>query len=99
VTANNDQPALAQKLAEFLLTPQAQSAALEFGNQIPSNRRPRVQSSNIRCSAMRTPLALDHQHVCPSSPPDHALASSRRASIGDSCRSGAESLFVVPLQE
>lgn len=37
VTANNDQPALAQMLAEFLLTPQAQSAALEFGNQIPSN--------------------------------------------------------------
>ena len=37
VTANNDQPALARKLAEFLLTPQAQSAALEFGNQIPSN--------------------------------------------------------------
>jgi len=37
VTANNDNPALAQKLAEFLLTPQAQSAALEFGNQIPSN--------------------------------------------------------------
>ena len=37
VTANNDNPALAQKLAEFLLTPNAQSAALEFGNQIPSN--------------------------------------------------------------
>ena len=37
VTANNDNPAMAQKLAEFLLTPQAQSAALEFGNQIPSN--------------------------------------------------------------
>ena len=28
VTANNDSPALAQKLAEFLLTPQAQAAAL-----------------------------------------------------------------------
>jgi putative spermidine/putrescine transport system substrate-binding protein len=37
VTANNDAPELAQKLAEFLLTPQAQAAALEFGNQIPSN--------------------------------------------------------------
>jgi putative spermidine/putrescine transport system substrate-binding protein len=40
VTANNDNPALAQKLAEFLLTPQAQAAALEFGNQIPSNLDP-----------------------------------------------------------
>ena len=37
VTARNDNMAMAQKLAEFLLTVQAQSAALEFGNQIPSN--------------------------------------------------------------
>lgn len=37
VTAHNDAPELAQKLAAFLLTPQAQAAALEFGNQIPSN--------------------------------------------------------------
>ena len=42
VTANNDSPALAQKLAEFLLTPQAQAAALEFGNQIPSNLTTKV---------------------------------------------------------
>ena len=41
VTANNDNPALAQKLAEFLLTPNAQSAALEFGNQTPSNLKTR----------------------------------------------------------
>jgi putative spermidine/putrescine transport system substrate-binding protein len=39
VTKGNDNPALAQKLAEFLLTPQAQAAALEFGNQIPSNQK------------------------------------------------------------
>ena len=37
VTKGNDSPALAQKLAEFLSAPQAQAAALEFGNQIPSN--------------------------------------------------------------
>jgi len=37
VTAHNGNPALAQKLAEFLLSTQAQAAALEFGNQIPSN--------------------------------------------------------------
>jgi putative spermidine/putrescine transport system substrate-binding protein len=35
--ANNDQPELSQKLAEFLLTPEAQSPALELGDQIPSN--------------------------------------------------------------
>ena len=33
VTANNDNPKMAQKLAEFLLTVQAQSAALEFGTE------------------------------------------------------------------
>lgn len=37
VIANNTEPALAQKLAAFLLTPEAQAAALEFGDQIPSN--------------------------------------------------------------
>ena len=35
--ANNDQPELAQKLAAFLLTPEAQAPALEMGDQIPSN--------------------------------------------------------------
>ena len=44
VTANNDAPELAQKLAEFLLTPQAQAAALEFGSQIPSNQKTQVAS-------------------------------------------------------
>lgn len=37
VIANNTEPALAQKLAAFLLTPEAQAAALEYGDQIPSN--------------------------------------------------------------
>jgi len=49
VTANNDNAAMAQKLAEFLLTPQAQSAALEFGNQIPSNLK--TQPSNPTAQA------------------------------------------------
>ncbi|EPJ96956.1 bacterial extracellular solute-binding domain protein [Pseudomonas sp. CFII68] len=35
--AQNTQPELAQKLAAFLLTPQAQAIALEEGDQIPSN--------------------------------------------------------------
>ena len=49
VTANNGNAAMAQKLAEFLLTPQAQSAALEFGNQIPSNLK--TQPSNPTAQA------------------------------------------------
>ena len=37
VIAGNSEPELAQKLAEYLLTPQAQAAALEHGNQLPTN--------------------------------------------------------------
>jgi putative spermidine/putrescine transport system substrate-binding protein len=37
VIANNSEPTLAQKLAEYLLTADAQAAALQHGNQIPSN--------------------------------------------------------------
>ena len=65
VTANNANPALAQKLAEFLLTPQAQAAALEFGNQIPSNLK--TQTANPAAQAtverfkgyMKTVITLD----------------------------------------
>ena len=37
VIAKNSEPALAHKLAQYLLTPQAQGLALQHGNQIPSN--------------------------------------------------------------
>ncbi len=37
VLANNSEPVLAQKLAEYLLTAEAQAAGLQHGNQIPSN--------------------------------------------------------------
>ena len=37
VIANNSEPELAQKLAEFLLSPQAQAAALQYGSQLPTN--------------------------------------------------------------
>lgn len=37
VIANNSEPELAQKLAEFLLTPEAQALALQHANQLPSN--------------------------------------------------------------
>ena len=65
VTANNDNPAMAQKLAEFLLTPQAQAAALEFGNQIPSNQKTQVASPTAQATVerfkgyMKTVITLD----------------------------------------
>jgi len=69
VTANNDSPALAQKLAEFLLTPQAQSAALEFGNQIPSNLKTQPSSPAAQATVdkfkvyMKTVNTLDWDAV------------------------------------
>lgn len=69
VTANNDNAAMAQKLAEFLLTPQAQAAALEFGNQIPSNLKtqpstPAAQATVDRFKGyMKTVITLDWDSV------------------------------------
>lgn len=69
VTAHNDAPALAQKLAEFLLTPEAQAAALEFGNQIPSNTKTRVASPQAQAAVdrfqtyMKTVVTLDWDSV------------------------------------
>ncbi len=69
VTANNDNPAMAKKLAEFLLTPQAQAAALEFGNQIPSNLKtlpstPAAQATVDRFKGyMKTVNTLDWESV------------------------------------
>jgi putative spermidine/putrescine transport system substrate-binding protein len=37
VIANNSEPELAQKLAAYLLSPEAQSKALQYGNIVPSN--------------------------------------------------------------
>ncbi|MBC5767973.1 ABC transporter substrate-binding protein [Ramlibacter albus] len=65
VTARNDNPELAQKLAEFLLTPQAQAAALEFGNQIPSNLKTQPSSPAAKATMdafkgyMKTVVTLD----------------------------------------
>lgn len=69
VTANNDQPELAQKLAEFLLTPQAQAAALEFGNQIPSNVKTQPSSPAAQAMVerfkgyMKTVVTLDWETI------------------------------------
>ena len=42
VIANNSEPALAQKLADYLLTADAQAAALQYGGRIPSNPKARA---------------------------------------------------------
>ncbi len=69
VTKGNDNPAMAQKLAEFLLTPQAQAAALEFGNQIPSNQKtepgtPAARETVERFKGyMKTVVTLDWESI------------------------------------
>jgi putative spermidine/putrescine transport system substrate-binding protein len=69
VTANNDNPDLAQKLAQFLLTPEAQAAALEFGNQIPSNQKTQPASRAAQASVdqfkgyMKNVVTLDWDSV------------------------------------
>ncbi|KNH43202.1 ABC transporter substrate-binding protein [Pseudomonas lini] len=66
--ANNTQPELAQKLAAFLLTPEAQAAALEDGDQIPSNpNTPTTDKTRGQVEAMkqylRTAIAIDWDQV------------------------------------
>jgi putative spermidine/putrescine transport system substrate-binding protein len=39
VIANNSEPELAQKLAAYILSPEAQSKALQYGNIVPSNTK------------------------------------------------------------
>ncbi|UOK36653.1 ABC transporter substrate-binding protein [Pseudomonas palleroniana] len=54
VIARNDQPELAQKLAAFLLTAEAQAPALEEGDQIPSNpTTPTTDKTRGRVEAMQ----------------------------------------------
>jgi putative spermidine/putrescine transport system substrate-binding protein len=66
--ANNTQPELAQKLAAFLLTPQAQATALEDGDQIPSNpNTPTTDKTRGQVEAMKqyltTAIAVDWDQV------------------------------------
>ena len=66
--ANNDQPELSQKLAAFLLSPQAQAPALEEGDQIPSNpatptsdkTRPQVEAMQ---KYLETAISIDWDQV------------------------------------
>lgn len=66
--ANNDQPELAQKLAAFLLSPQAQALALEKGDQIPSNpKTPTTDKTRGQVDAMNkyleTAISIDWDQV------------------------------------
>jgi putative spermidine/putrescine transport system substrate-binding protein len=57
VVAHNDQPELAQKLAEFMISAPAQAKALEMGDQIPSNPdTPATERTRAQVDAMRTYL-------------------------------------------
>lgn len=51
VLANNSEPDMAQKLSEFLLSPQAQANVLEFGSQIPTNPKAPVVGDGIAQTA------------------------------------------------
>ena len=64
VIAKNSELVLAHKLAEYLLTPQAQAAALEFGDQIPSNPKTKATGASAALIAqmneyMKTAIAVD----------------------------------------
>jgi putative spermidine/putrescine transport system substrate-binding protein len=51
VIAKNSEPALAHKLAQYLLSPEAQALALEHGNQIPSN--PKAKASGDAATTVK----------------------------------------------
>jgi putative spermidine/putrescine transport system substrate-binding protein len=64
VIAKNSEPALAHKLAQYLLSPEAQAAALEFGDQIPSNPKTKASGKAAALVAqmneyMKTAIAVD----------------------------------------
>lgn len=68
VIAKNDQPELAQKLAAYLLSPEAQAPALEEGDQIPSNpNTPTTDKTRGQVQAMEkyleTAIAIDWDQV------------------------------------
>jgi putative spermidine/putrescine transport system substrate-binding protein len=65
VIANNTEPVLAQKLAEFLLSAPAQAAGLQHGNQIPSNPKAPAVGDDAKLKLkqfaeyMKTAVVLD----------------------------------------
>jgi len=47
VIANNSEPELSQKLAEFLLSPLAQANMLKYGNAVPTNTKAPVDGEDV----------------------------------------------------
>ena len=68
VIAKNSEPELAQKLAEFLMSPLAQANVLQFGNQIPTNPKAPVVGDSVEQVAqinkwMKNAVTLDWDSV------------------------------------
>ena len=68
VIAKNSEPELAQKLAEFLLSPLAQANVLQFGNQIPTNPKAPVIGDSVEQVAqinkwMKNAVTLDWDSI------------------------------------
>ncbi|MDT7837932.1 ABC transporter substrate-binding protein (plasmid) [Aquabacterium sp. OR-4] len=66
--ANNSEPELAQKLTEFLLSPQAQANVLQFGAQIPTNPKAPVVGEGVAQVAaiskwMKTAVTVDWDSI------------------------------------
>lgn len=65
VIANNSEPELAQKLAAYLLSPEAQSKALQHGNIVPSNTKAKATTPEAEAKLakfhgnMKTAITLD----------------------------------------
>jgi putative spermidine/putrescine transport system substrate-binding protein len=65
VIANNSEPELAQKLAAYLLSPEAQSKALQYGNIVPSNVKAKAPTPEAEAKLkkfheyMKTAVTLD----------------------------------------
>lgn len=65
VIAKNSEPELSQKLAQHLLSAQAQSAGLEYGNQVPSNSKAKANKEadqavlNTFNNYMKTAVTVD----------------------------------------
>ena len=68
VIANNSEPELSQKLAEFLLTPLAQANVLQYGAQIPTNPKAPAVGDGVQQVAdinkwMKNAVTLDWDSV------------------------------------
>ena len=68
VIANNSESELAQKLAEFLLSPLAQANVLQYGSQIPTNpKAPAVGEGVAQVAAingyMKTAITVDWESI------------------------------------